>query len=549
MRSLMALTLFSALLLAQVPAELIPRIIEEGKSPKGEAMKHLDELVNGIGPRLTGSKNLTAACDWARDKFASYGLAARIEPWGEVAVGFDRGPHAGVMFTSDGDGRRRGENLVFGTNAWTAGTDGWQQGAAVLSPKDDKQMAAFAAAAKGAWIVSRSGSSLRGKALADKAAELGALGVVRDGGSLLITSGNIQTQWEKWPKLPSINVLSKQFASLVKQLEAGATVELGFNIDNRLTKGPVVVSNVIADIVGTEKPDEYVMIGGHIDSWDGATGTTDNGTGTATTIEAARILAKVGARPRRTIRFMLWSGEEQGLLGSDAHAEKHRDEMSKISVCLVHDGGTNYVSGIIGVPEMIPIFEDILAPVKTLDALKPFTIRKVDRLPMGGGSDHASYTARGAPGIFWNQAGTANYTYTHHTQHDVYGAAVPEYQSHTSTVIALSALAIANLPDLLPRGTPAAPNAATARRRLGVQFALDAKGLLVEEVVIGSRAAAAGLKAGDKLMKVDASIVENRDQLSSALNVGGVEKTLTIERAGKEMVLALSFATGADSRP
>ena len=144
MRSLMALTLFSALLLAQVPAELIPRIIEEGKSPKGEAMKHLDELVNGIGPRLTGSKNLTAACDWARDKFASYGLAARIEPWGEVAVGFDRGPHAGVMFTSDGDGRRRGENLVFGTNAWTAGTDGWQQGAAVLSPKDDKQMAACA---------------------------------------------------------------------------------------------------------------------------------------------------------------------------------------------------------------------------------------------------------------------------------------------------------------------------------------------------------------------------------------------------------------------
>lgn len=549
MRSLLALSLVSSLLVAQVPEELIPQIIAEGKAPKSEVMKHLDELVNGIGPRLTGSQNLTKACEWARDKFAGFGLRATIEPWGEVAVGFDRGPHAGVLFATDADGRRKGENLIFQTNAWTAGTDGWQQGSAVLTPKEESQTAAFEKSAKGAWIVARSGSLLRGRALSEKAIALGALGIVRDGGSLLITGGNIQTQWEQWSKLPTINVLSRQFSGLVKRLESSESVDLGFNIDNRFTKGPVVVSNVIADIIGTEKPDEFVMIGGHIDSWDGATGTTDNGTGTATTIEAARILAKIGAKPRRSIRFMLWSGEEQGLLGSDAHAEKHRDEMNKISVCLVHDGGTNYVSGIIGVPEMIPIFEDILAPVKKLDAMKPFSIRKVERLPMGGASDHASYTARGAPGIFWNQAGTANYTYTHHTQHDVYGAAVPEYQMHTSTVVAMSALAIANLPDLLPRGAPAAPNAATARRRLGVQFDREAKGLVVETVAEGTRGAAAGLLAGDTLIKVDASLVENRDQLSSALNVGGLgEKKLTVIRGGKEVVLTINFAA-AESRP
>ncbi len=541
MRMSLVLGFMAAIVAAQVPAELVPKIREEGQAPKSQVMKHLDELVNGIGPRLTGSENLTRACDWAREKFESFGLKARVEPWGEIAVGFDRGPHAGVMFTTDSDGRRKGENLVFGTNAWTPGTDGWTEGASVLAPKVEAEVDAFMKAAKGAWIVARPGAFLRGKSLTDKAVEAGALGIVRDGGENVTTSGNHQTQWEKWPKLPSINVISRQFRAIVTRLEGGESVAFGFNVDNRFKKGPVVVSNVIAEITGTEKPDEYVMIGGHIDSWDGARGTTDNGTGTATTIEAARILAAVGAKPRRTIRFMLWSGEEQGLLGSDAHAEKNRAEMDRISVCLVHDGGTNYLSGIIGIPEMVPIFEEILAPVKDLDPMKPFAIKKVDKLPVAGASDHASYTVRGAPGIFWNQAGVANYGYTWHTQNDVFAAAIPEYQRHSSIVIALSALAIANWPTLLPRGTPAPPNVATARRRLGAQFDRSAKGLVVEEVVEGSRGAAAGLQPQDRIVKVDDTVVDNRDQLSSAINVGGTKKTLTVERGGKTLTLTLDF--------
>ena len=110
---------------------------------------------------------------------------------------------------------------------------------------------------------------------------------------------------------------------------------------------------MIADIPGSELPDEYVIVGGHIDSWDGATGTTDNGTGVATTLEAARILMKAGVKPRRTIRFMLWSGEEQGLLGSAAYVKAHKDLMPKISAVLVHDGGTNYLSGIGATEAMI----------------------------------------------------------------------------------------------------------------------------------------------------------------------------------------------------
>ena len=112
---------------------------------------------------------------------------------------------------------------------------------------------------------------------------------------------------------------------------------------------------MIADIPGTEKPDEIVIVGGHIDSWDGATGTTDNGTGVATTLEAARLLMAAGAKPRRTIRFMLWSGRGAGAprLGR-LDQRSTRTSSTKISAVLVHDGGTNYVSGIQATAAMLP---------------------------------------------------------------------------------------------------------------------------------------------------------------------------------------------------
>src|SRR5262249_25250808 len=147
--------------------------------------------------------------------------------------------------------------------------------------------------------------------------EAGAAGVVRSArGELILTDGNFKVSWDKLPSLPSVRLLQKQFDEIVAWLGEGKAVTVEFDIRNYFKKGPIKLYNVIADIPGTEKPDEYVIVGGHIDSWDGATGTTDNGTGCATTLEAARILMKAGVKPRRTIRFMLWSGEEQGLLGS-----------------------------------------------------------------------------------------------------------------------------------------------------------------------------------------------------------------------------------------
>ena len=247
-----------------------------------------------------------------------------------------------------------------------------------------------------------------------------------------------------------MTLLRKQFDEIAGWLKDGKTVTLEFDIRNYFKKGPIKLYNVIADIPGTEQPDEYVIVGGHIDSWDGATGATDNGTGVATTLEAARILMKAGVKPRRTIRFMLWSGEEQGLLGSAAYVKAHKDLMPKISAVLVHDGGTNYLSGIGATEAMLSDFEQVFAPVKELDPNYPFEVRKVAGLLRR--RQRPRLVPRGErAGLLLATVGQGRYQHTHHTQYDTFDAAIPEYQKHSSLVVALGAYGIANLDHLLSR--------------------------------------------------------------------------------------------------
>src|SRR5262249_41177993 len=158
------------------------------------------------------------------------------------------------------------------------------------------------------------------------------------GGELILTGGSSRVEWDKLPTRVSVTMLASQHKKIVDLLKAGKEVQLTIDLKVEFKKGPIKVYNVIAELPGTEKPDELVIAGGHSDSWDGARGTTDNGTGVSTTLEAARLLTKAGAKPKRTIRFMLWSGEEQGLLGSRAYIKAHPEETEKISCVLVHDG-------------------------------------------------------------------------------------------------------------------------------------------------------------------------------------------------------------------
>ena len=258
--------------------------------------------------------------------------------------------------------------------AWSAGTKGVVRGKAVLAPSSKKELDEMKqkGTIAGAWVVMpRTGGGRPG--LSQNASQrarrcqggrdhrrfwrrlAGDVGRVSD---LLGQASDAARRSRS---------LRKQYDEIAGWLKEGKPVTLEFDIRNYFKKGPIKLYNVIADIPGTEKPDEYVIVGGHIDSWDGATGATDNGTGCATALEAARILMKAGVKPKRTIRFMLWSGEEQGLLGSAAYVKAHKDLMPKISAVLVHDGGTNYLSGIGATEAIMSDFEQVFTPVKELD--------------------------------------------------------------------------------------------------------------------------------------------------------------------------------------
>jgi carboxypeptidase Q len=164
------------------------------------------------------------------------------------------------------------------------------------------------------------------------------------------------------PTIPQIAIRADQADQLAELLEAGKEVTGQFDIQNTFRDGGIPLYNVIAEIPGSERPDEVVIVCGHLDSWHQAQGCTDNGTGTTSTMEAARILMAVGARPKRTIRFCLWGGEEQGLLGSHAYVQRHRQEMDKVSAVFNHDTGTNWAQSIGVTNTMATQLEPVFAP-------------------------------------------------------------------------------------------------------------------------------------------------------------------------------------------
>jgi hypothetical protein len=540
MTAVAALAIASATPIADAAEKAeIDRVLSAARE-ESQAMEHLDYLSNRIGARLTSSDGLQNACEWARDRFKSFGIEnARIEKWGEFPVGFNRGPWSGRMVEPTS------KALTFGTNAWTAGTRGVVRGPAILGPKDEEQLAQLRDKLAGAWVLVETLPPARARGAAvdefrkklDAALiEAKAAGVIRAArGDLVVTGGNYQVSWDKLPSIPAINLVKTQFDEVAGLVKDGKPVVLEFDIRNHFKKGPIPLYNVIAEIPGTEFPDEYVIVGGHIDTWDGATGTTDNGTGCATTLEAARILMKSGVKPRRTIRFMLWSGEEQGLLGSKAYTRAHAELMAKISAVLVHDGGTNYLSGIGVTKAQRADVEAALAPVVGIDAAMPFAIREVPGL-RGGGSDHASFLAAGVPGFFWRQSGKAVYSRTHHTQHDTFDAAVPDYQRHSSLVVALASLGIADLDRLLSREAMIAPGG-VGRRTTGIQL----EGMKVAEVAEGSVAEKAGIQPGDVVVRVGSKPVASREEYVEAIQAVGADATIVVSRGGKELELKLTF--------
>lgn len=470
--SLFALALLvPAWSLSQADPVVIDKLVDEGKN-RNQVMNHLKYLTKNIGPRLTGSPQLQKACEWTAKKFREYGLKnVHLEQWGEVPVGFERGRRQVARMVKPYE-----RELEFTTPSWTAGTNGPVRGKAVLAPKTMAEFEKAKANLKGAWLVDSGPARFRppteesadAKALREAIAASGMAGrVFASRNDLVITSGSWSNlKWEELPKDVRIIVRKKDMDSITYNIEKGNQVELEFDIQQRFVKGPVPVYNVIADIPGTEKPEEIVIVSGHLDSWDGpgSEGALDNGTGTMVALEAARLLMKSGAKPKRTIRFIMWTGEEQGLHGSRRYVEMHKDEMDKHSAVFVDDGGTNYEGGLICTKDMEPMLREAIAPAQKAFPDLPMEIRVVERMPRGGGSDHVPFNGVGVPGFFWMETGRSDYGYVHHTQHDKYEMAIPEYLIQSATNAACASYIVACAETMLPRAQAASTQqpAATA---------------------------------------------------------------------------------------
>jgi Zn-dependent M28 family amino/carboxypeptidase len=250
--------------------------------------------------------------------------------------------------------------------------------------------------------------------------------------------------------LPSLFVAHEHYALLhrLASRPSPARTRVEVEITNKLVPGPVAVYNTVGEIPGSEKPDEFVVVGAHLDSWDLGQGTTDNGTGSSVVLETARILMRSGVRPKRTIRFVLFTGEEQGLHGSRAFTDKHKEEMAKTSAALVHDTGTGRVVGIglQGRETIKPILEPELASLKEL-GVADINLRGM------GGSDHMSFDRAGVPG-FMLQQDPAEYRLSHHSQSDTLDKARQADLIQGAQVMAITAVRVANLPAMLPRDKP-----------------------------------------------------------------------------------------------
>jgi hypothetical protein len=454
-------------------------LIEQAMN-RSQVMQNLQHLGDVIGPRLSGSPAMRRANDWTAERFRAYGLTATLEPY-SFGVTWERGPAAlrlEAPFSRE---------ITAHSWAWTEGTGGKTvSGPVVLTDlSTPESLAVYRNKVKGAWVLPRAPFptwnpdgppmtaadsaelqaqiKFRASPFADTSAAAvaarrqfqidlpyilkaaGALGTLIDGAKdhgLMTMSGSPT----RVSPLPSLVISREDYALLARLIGAGVTPRVGGRIENRIGKTPVQQWNTVAEIRGKERPGQVVILGAHLDSWDLGTGVTDNGTGSMVVLEAARALAQSGLKPKRSIRFILFSGEEQGLLGSRAYAEAHAAQADSIQAVLVLDNGTGAITGqaLQGRKDLEGLWKELLAPVASLDA---DSVRDATK----SGTDHLSFLPYGIPGFNFDQI-SRGYNHTHHSQSDTYDKAVAGDLKQAAAVMAVTAYEFANLPELLPRG-------------------------------------------------------------------------------------------------
>jgi carboxypeptidase Q len=249
--------------------------------------------------------------------------------------------------------------------------------------------------------------------------------------------------------VPVVSMSAEDQGQLERFIERGISPRVRFNVQNNFTNGPVETANVVGEIRGREHPEEILVVGGHLDSWDLSEGTTDNGSGAAATLGAAEAIMHSGQRPRRTIRFVLFTGEEQGLDGSFAYVKQHKVELPNHLGDLVLDYGQGPVRGfqLGGRDDLVAAFQPF---VSALSNFQPLQVD--DRVESG--TDTLPFSMAGLPGINMLQE-TTDYNYTHHSAADALEAQKPDVLTRNATLMALTAFWIADRPERFASPWPA----------------------------------------------------------------------------------------------
>lgn len=508
----------------RIDPDVNARIRQEVKD-HSQIMRTLHVLTDVYGPRVTGSPNLKAAGEWAIRQMESWGLAnGRMEPWDFGHPGWVNEFAWGAIAAPVKD------KLEFEVLAWTPGTNGAISGPAVNivlpdSPTEATLTTYFDSVkeqVKGAMVLvgrprtppiefeprakRRTDEQVRTQYDPSRPASPGLLGRRGGRGPAAAAAGGIlpaaevaarvdqfllasgaklrindaarphgqivafsNRTYDESKVVPTVVMRNEDYGRIARLLGDGTPVQLQFDIVNRTYPEGATAYNAIAEIPGTDKKDEVIMLGGHLDSWHSATGATDNAIGCAMMMEAARVLKALGVQPRRTIRVALWSGEEQGLLGSRAYVAKHfgsfeapGPEFDKLVAYLNIDTGTGRTRGVsvFGPPAVAQPLREILKPFEDLGVAG--AIATASRAI--GGTDHTSFNNAGLTGIGFNQDPIEYNSHTHHTNLDTYERVLEEDVKSSAVVIASVLYHLAMRDEPLPRfGTEDIPAPAVRR--------------------------------------------------------------------------------------
>jgi hypothetical protein len=499
----------------KVDLEAISKIRYEGFH-NSKVMEIASGLMDGIGPRLTGSPNMKRANDWTKQKLEEFGLVnSHLEPWSPFGRGWAN-EYVNVRMVSPDVA-----TLLAYPKAWTPGTDGDVRAQVVrVNIRTPQDMAKYKGKLAGKIILygddpeikpsvealserynekmladinqyqipsERSAAQFRQfqqraqqQRLINKFFEDEKVAAVMDhsrgdlgGGTVFVQQGGSYKVGET-NNVPWVTLATEHWNRMARLLHLKQNVEVELNVKSSFLDDAMTQYNTIAEIPGSDKRDELVMLGAHLDSWHTGTGATDNGAGSIVMMEAVRILKAVGLKPRRTIRIGLWSGEEQGLLGSQWYVSQHfgsrppskdplrkgdpsvtrrengpmslKPEQAKVSVYFNVDNGTGKIRGV--------YLQENAAVEPIFDAwMKPFADLGMNTLTMRntGGTDHQSFDAVGIPGFQFIQDPVEYDTRTHHSNMDVYDRLQPEDLKQMAVIVASFVYEAAMRDQMFPR--------------------------------------------------------------------------------------------------